>query len=94
MDAWVVDENSKSFSDLAMKAVPLNSEVVKSALQELRTLLPDNPDPKEGKISTWRMEQIELTVELTAEGSVRLLGGVSAGFSGGINVTFKRNDGK
>ncbi len=39
------------------------------------------------------LEQIELSIEITAEGRVGLLGtGTSAGGSGAIKVTFKRNE--
>lgn len=90
MEAWVVDENSKGLLDRPLKSVQVHSEKVREALKELRQLLPTDPEPEDGTLHRWRMEEVELTVELTGEGSVKLLGGATVGITGGISVVFKR----
>lgn len=37
------------------------------------------------------LEEIEVSVDISASGSIRLIGTVEAGASGGLKLTFKRN---
>lgn len=37
------------------------------------------------------LEEIEVSVDISASGSIRLIGSVEAGASGGLKLTFKRN---
>ncbi|MEU7804440.1 hypothetical protein AB0J14_37160 [Micromonospora arborensis] len=90
MDAWVVDEHSKGLVDRQLKTITVNAERVRAALDELQVLLPDDPDPTDGSRRRWRMDEVELTVELTGEGGVKLLGSATVGITGGIRVLFKR----
>jgi hypothetical protein len=90
MDAWVVDETSKGFLDRPLRNVKVNMENVRQSLEELRELLPDDPEPQDGTLRRWRMEEVELTVELSGEGSVKLVGSATVGLTGGIKVLFKR----
>jgi hypothetical protein len=92
MDAWVVDENAKGMLDRPLKTVKVNADKVSEALTELRQLLPDDPEPADGSVPRWRMAEVELTVELSAEGEIKLLGGATVGLTGGIKVLFKRAD--
>ncbi|MEU4237479.1 hypothetical protein [Actinoplanes sp. NPDC026619] len=92
MDAWVVDENAKGLLDRPLKTVKVNADKVSEALTELRQLLPDDPEPADGTVKRWRMDEVELTVEVTGEGSIKLLGGATVGLTGGIKVLFKRVD--
>lgn len=92
MDAWVIDENSKGLLDRPLKTIKVNAGKVREALEELRELLPDQPEPRDGAVRRWRMEEVELTVELSGEGSVKLLGSATVGLTGGIKVLFKRID--
>ncbi|MGW5576905.1 Pepco domain-containing protein [Micromonospora chokoriensis] len=90
MDAWVVDEHGKGLVDRQLKTITVNAEQVRAALEELQVLLPDDPDPTDGSRRRWRMDEVELTIELTAEGGVKLLGSATVGITGGIRVLFKR----
>jgi len=53
------------------------------SLGELMRDLPDGPGP-------FRLEEIEVTVAVSAEGSIALIGGVKAGATGGITLRLKR----
>lgn len=90
MDAWVIDEESKGLLDRPLKTVKVNAERIRESLAELRELLPDDPEPQDGLVRVWQMDEVELTVEISGEGSVRLLGGATVGLTGGITVRFKR----
>lgn len=90
MEAWVLDEASKGLIDRQLRVVTVNGEKVRAALEELRELLPDDPEPRDGTIQRWRMDEVQLSVELSGEGGVRLLGSATVGLTGGIQVTFKR----
>jgi hypothetical protein len=90
MDAWVVDESAKGMLDRPLRTVKVNAEKISEALTELRRLLPDTPEPEDGSVPQWRMAEVELTVELSAEGEIKLLGGATVGLTGGIKVRFKR----
>ena len=41
-------------------------------------------------IQPYKIDEIEVTFEITAEGSIQLLGGVKAGATGGLTVKLKR----
>jgi hypothetical protein len=90
MYALVIDESSKGFVDRQLKVIAINSEKVKQAIEELRDLLPDDPPPTDGTLRRWRMEEVQLTLEISGEGGVTLIGSATVGVSGGINVTYKR----
>lgn len=90
MDAWVVDEQSKGLVDRQLKTITVNKEKIQAALSELQDILPETSTVADGSRRQWRMEEIELTVELTGEGGVKLLGSATIGMTGGITVLFKR----
>ncbi|MFI6234605.1 hypothetical protein ACIBD9_13695 [Micromonospora sp. NPDC050784] len=90
VDAWVIDEHSKGLVDRQLRTITVNAERVRAALEELQVLLPDDPDPTDGSRRRWRMDEVELTVELTGEGGVKLLGSATVGITGGIRVLYKR----
>jgi len=44
----------------------------------------------DGTLQRWRMDEIQLTVEISAEGGINLIGSATVTVTGGIKVTFKR----
>lgn len=89
MDAWIVDEQAKGLLSAPLRKVEVDPEKVKGELAKLE-LLPDNPDQDDGTLQLWQMDEIELTVEISAEGGVQLIGSATVTVTGGIHVTFKR----
>lgn len=90
MEAWVVDYATKSAMSSALKRVTVDAQRVRDALSELRALLPTDDEQPTGRLDQWRMEEVELSLEISAEGGVRLVGSATAGVTGGITVKFAR----
>lgn len=49
-------------------------------------------DYVENSVSGFHLDEIDVNVEVSAEGSISLIGAVQAGASGGIALKFKRNE--
>jgi hypothetical protein len=90
MDAWVLNEDSKGAVDRQLKRITVNVEKVRSALEELRQLLPDDEPLLDGAVRRWKMADVELTLEISAESGVELIGSASVALTGGIKVRFER----
>ena len=90
MEAWVLDESGKGLVERQLKTVTVNLERVRQSLEELRDLLPEDRPPADGTVHRWRMDEVELVLELSGEGGVKLLGSATVGVTGGIHVKFKR----
>lgn len=63
-------------------------DVLGRALSQLTDLVPHLPAENEG--SGWRLREIELSAEVTAEGGLRLLATASASVSGTVTVRLAR----
>ena len=88
MEAIVFDDQEVKGLLPAARKVDIDLAKVKAQLAELQELLPPDPEPTDGTVRPWRMDEIQLTVQLSASGGVMLVGTV--GVTGGIQVTFKR----
>jgi len=90
MEAWVVDDATKSTLGSTLRKVTVDPESVRAALSELRDLLPTADEQPTGRLEQWRMEEVELSLEISAEGGVHLIGSATVGVTGGITVKFTR----
>lgn len=89
MDALVVDESTKDTLGRHLKTITVNSEKVRDTIRGLMDLLP-SPDDRDGTLPSWEMDKVTMTVEITAEGGVKLVGSATVAVTGGIQVTFRR----
>jgi hypothetical protein len=69
-------------------SVTVLSENLKKFVESVNTLMAGLPKIGE----PYRLEEIELTVEVNAEGNVQLIGGVKTGITGGLTLKLKRTD--
>jgi len=90
MDVLVLDDASKDLLSRQLKTISLNSESMKEALSELSNLLPNPEDPLDGTLPVWRMDEVKMTLEVGAEGGLKLVGTATIAVTGGIEVTFRR----
>jgi hypothetical protein len=90
MEAWIVDDQTKGLLGASLRKVEVDPAKVQEELAKLKELLPQDPDPDDGTLQRWYMDEVELTVEISAEGGVQLIGSASVTVTGGIHVTFKR----
>jgi hypothetical protein len=88
--AWVLDEGSKSAIDRGLRQIDVDPAKVRDALVRLQQLLPRDDESTDGRRRQWRMTEVTLSLELSAEAGVALVGSASAGVTGGIEVTFSR----
>ncbi len=84
------DIDAKGLLDGARVPINLNVALLKenlsafvASINELLSGIPEGALP-------FKLDEIELTFEVNAEGSIQLLGGVKAGASGGITLRMKR----
>lgn len=89
IQAWVVDESSKGAIEQGLKRIDVDPAKVRDALRRLSQLLPDADEP-DGRFQQWRMQQVTLSVELSAEAGVVLVGATKASVKGAIEVSFTR----
>ena|SRR5580692_7765803 len=68
-----------------------NISVLQSALGNLADTVAKLQDVE--TLSQWRVQEIEMTAEITAEGGIRLLGYATAGVKGGITIRLTRGGG-
>lgn len=84
------DQGSKGLLDALTAPKKIGVEILKdhitSFVGSVNSLLSGIP-AKEG---TFKLNEIELTVEINAEGSIQLIGGIKTGASGGITLRLKR----
>lgn len=90
MEAWIVDDQTKGLLSATLRKVEVDPAKVQQELTKLKELLPDDPDQNDGTLQRWYMDEVELTVEISAEGGVQLVGSTTVTVTGGIRVTFKR----
>lgn len=90
-DASVSDKNAKGFFSQGVTApIALKTDVLRDNLAgfigAMNEALQGIPQLVEG----FKLDEIELVVEVNGEGSIQLLGGVKVGASGGITLKLKR----
>jgi hypothetical protein len=92
IQAWVLDEGSKGGVERGLRLIDVDPAEVRAGLERLRRLLPDDDDPRDGSLRRWRMDEVTLSLELSAEAGVRLIGTTNIGVTGAIEVTFRREE--
>jgi hypothetical protein len=90
MDALVVDESTKDMLGRQLKTIAVNSEKVREAIRGLMDLLPSPEQNRDGTLPAWEMDKVTMTLEISAEGGVKLVGSATVAVTGGIEVTFRR----
>lgn len=85
--AVVDDGETKGAFDRQLKRVKVDPETVRDSLQNLRQMLPDDSTPADGTVQRWRMDEVTLSLEVSADGSLLVAG---LGAKASIQVTFKR----
>jgi hypothetical protein len=90
IQAWVLDEGSKGALDQGLKRIDVEPSKVRDALARLTQLLPRDDSVADGRLQQWRMTEVNLSLELSAEAGVTLVGSTTASVTGGIHVTFAR----
>jgi len=81
---------SRGLFDNTLVPVKLDAELLKNNLtgflQSVNQLLSGIPKAME----PFKLDEIELAIEVNGEGNIQLIGGVKVGASGGITLKFKR----
>jgi hypothetical protein len=84
------DRDAKGLIDGARVPIKLNVGLMKenlsafvTSINELLSGIPEGALP-------FKLDEIELTFEVNAEGGIQLIGGVKVGASGGITLRMKR----
>lgn len=67
-------------------SVAVLGENLKKFVESVNKLVSDLPTIAE----QFRLEEIELSVEVNAEGNIQLIGGLKTGVSGGLTLKLKR----
>jgi hypothetical protein len=67
-------------------SVAVLGENLRKFVESVNTLVSDLPTIAE----QFRLEEIELSVEVNAEGNIQLIGGLKTGVSGGLTLKLKR----
>jgi hypothetical protein len=89
--AWVLDDDSKGAVDKAVgRLADVDEGKVRAALQRLYRLLPDE-DAAGRRAPRWRMEEVTMSLEISAEAGVVVAG---VGATSSIEVVFRRVDAK
>lgn len=79
---------SPDSSSLVYRDLPI--EKLKENLNDFTDKISEVLNGIQGKIKNYQLDEIELNVELSASGSIRLIGSVEVGTTGAITLTFKR----
>jgi hypothetical protein len=83
-------DGSKGLFDRVPAPVSVDVELLKNnlsgffeSINHLLSAIPKAAEP-------FKLDEIELSIEVSAEGSIQLVGGVKAGATGGITLKLKR----
>lgn len=87
--SYTVQAKSRDFS-LLRKDIALDT--LRDNLTAFLTAFSHTLDYVENSVSGFHLDEIDVNVEVSAEGSISLIGAVQAGASGGITLKFKRNE--
>jgi hypothetical protein len=90
LQAWVVDEGSKGIAERQIRLVTINPDLVREGIDRLREMLPIDEPPKDGTPRRWRIAEVQVSLEVSGEGGVRLIGQATVGVTTAIQVTFNR----
>lgn len=82
-------EGAKSLFDGVPRLARLDPNIVKQNLEEFFDSAKDMILGIPKAIEPYRVEEIEISLEITAEGSIQLIGGLKAGATGGLTVKLK-----
>lgn len=83
----IVSKNPDS-SSLIYRDLPI--EKLKENINDFTNKISEVLDGIQGKLKNYKLDEIELNVELSASGSIHLIGSVEVGTTGAITLTFKR----
>ncbi|SAL86427.1 hypothetical protein AWB68_08024 [Caballeronia choica] len=81
---------SNRISSVMQQVCPLNVSVVSQNMTRFCNAVAMALKDAELRDLPYPLDAVELTVELTGSGEVRLVGSVGAELSGGLKLTFKR----
>jgi len=91
VDANDSDKSAKGFFSQGVTApVKLKTDVLRDNLAGFIGAMNEALEGMPQLVEGFKLEEIELVVEVNGEGSVQLLGGVKVGASGGITLRLKR----
>ena len=65
-------------------------EILKTNLSTFISDLGATFDQMTAEISNYELDEIEVNVDISVSGSVRLIGSIESGMSGGVTLKFKR----
>jgi hypothetical protein len=78
---------------LADKVGTVSSEVLAKNLQSFCEEIGEAFDGVSTVVKNYQLDTVEITVQVSATGEVRLVGGVSAQLTGGLKLIFSRQTG-
>lgn len=84
------DNNTSNSSSLVYRDLPI--EKLKDSLNDFTDNVSSILQGVKKEINNYQLDEVELNVELSASGSIRLIGSVEVGTTGAIKLTFKRHD--
>ncbi len=70
--------------------IKLNAEALRNNLTDFIQAISETIKGLPALADPYKLEEIELVVEVNAEGSIQLVGGVKVGASGGITLKLRR----
>jgi hypothetical protein len=79
----------KGLFDATTRLAKIDPNVVKENLSNFFDSVTDMLSGVPNLVAPYKVDEIEVTFEITAEGSIQLLGGVKAGASGGLTIKLK-----
>lgn len=86
------DDGEKSLAGAArrVRAVALDSEALKKQLESIRVFVSDLFDAPENDVAMC-LESVELRLDITARGEIRIVGAASVEVQGGLALRFVRS---
>lgn len=90
-DASVSERGARGFFSQGVSApVALKTDVLRDNLAGFLSAMNEALEALPQAVHGFKLDEIELVVEVSGEGSIQLLGGVKVGASGGITLKLKR----
>jgi hypothetical protein len=78
---------------LADKVGTVSSDVLAKNLQSFCEEIGEAFDGVSTAVKNYQLDSVEITVQVSASGEVRMIGGVSAELTGGLKLIFSRQTG-
>lgn len=85
------EKNSSSNKVVAMVVSSVSVEALAKSLYSISSKIDEIAEDGQSNSNKFSLEEIEVNAEISANGSIQLIGAVEAGITGGIKLTFKRN---